>query len=275
MAETQLTQKKKTKYTAQQYLDIAEIRDGVVILKDGSFRAILMASSLNFALKSEQEQDAIVFGYQDFLNSISFPVQILITSRQIDIKPYMKELDVREEIQNSELMKIQLQEYREYIKELVKVSNVMTKNFYIIVPFAVQQVKEEGTFTKLIKGMRVRGGLSAFTKTEFERYKDQLWQRVDQVAANLRNLGVRLVPLNTQEIIELFYSLYNPDTSRNQRLPYVEDLDIEDAKTEVMAEKEIQDANEQDTEKAKFATKAAPDPEEAQRLYQERQSRVD
>lgn len=275
MPEKQLTQKKKTKYTAQQYLDIAEIRDGVVILKDGSFRAILMASSLNFALKSEQEQDAIVYGYQDFLNAISFPVQILVTSRQIDIKPYMKELDVREEIQNSELMKIQLQEYREYIKELVKVSNVMTKNFYIVIPFAVQQVKEEGNFTKLVKGMRVRSGLSAFTKTEFERYKDQLWQRVDQVAANLRNLGVRLVPLNTQEIIELFYSLYNPDTSRNQRLPYIEDLDIEDSKTEVMAEKEIQDANEEEMERARFATKSAPDPEEAQRLYQERQSRED
>ncbi len=270
MANTQLTQKKSTKYSAQQYLDIAEIRDGVVILRDGSFRAILMASSLNFALKSEQEQDAIIFGYQDFINSISFPIQILVTSRQIDIKPYLKELDVREEAQDSELMKIQLQEYKEYIKELVKVSNVMTKNFYIVIPFAVQQVKEESGFSKFMKGLRVRGGLSAFTQTEFERYKDQLWQRVDQVASNLRNLGVRLVPLNTQEIIELFYSLYNPDTSRNQRLPYVDDLDIEDAKPETMAANESQ---EPDAEQIKYATKQAPDPEEAQRLYQERQSR--
>jgi len=271
MANTQLTPKKRTKYSAQQYLDIAEIRDGVVILRDGSFRAVLMASSLNFALKSEQEQDAIIFGYQDFINSISFPVQVLVTSRQIDIKPYLKELDQREEEQNSELMKIQLQEYKEYIKELVKVSNVMTKNFYIVIPFAVTQANEEGSFSKLFKGMKIRGGLSGINDTEFERYKDQLWQRVDQVAGNLRNLGVRLVPMNTQEIIELFYTLYNPDVSRNQRLPNIEDLDIEDTKPETIAETTINS----EPENTKVFTKQAPDIEEAQRLYQQHQSRDD
>lgn len=265
----QLTHKRRTKHSAQQYLDIAEIRDGVVILRDGTFRAILMASSLNFALKSEQEQDAIIYGYQDFINALSFPIQILVTSRQIDIKPYLQELDEREEAQASELMKIQLQEYREYIRELVKVSNVMTKNFYIVIPFAAQQSKEEGTLSKMIKGFRVRGGMSQYTRSEFDRYKDQLWQRVDQVAANLRNLGVRLVPLNTQEIIELFYSLYNPDTARNQRLPLVEDLDIEDVRPEVKAEALEDEELFIPTSK----TKGAPDPEEAERLYRARQSR--
>lgn len=270
MANTQLTKKRRTKYSAQQYLDIAEIRDGVVILRDGTFRAVLMASSLNFALKSEQEQEAIIYGFQDFLNAISFPVQILITSREIDIKPYLKELDAREDAQGSELMKIQLQEYREYVRELVKVSNVMTKNFYIVIPFAAQQTKEEGTFQKMLKGLRVRGGLSPYTVSEFERYKDQLWQRVEQVAANLRNLGVRLVPLNTQEIIELFYSLYNPDTARNQRLPYIEDLEIEDARPEALAEAA---PTLEDAERFRTLTKATPDPEEAERLYRARQSR--
>lgn len=270
MAKTKLIQKRRTKHTAQQYLDISEIRDGVVILRDGTFRAILMASSLNFALKSEEEQDAIIFGYQDFINALSFPVQILVSSRQIDIKPYLKELDKREEAQTSELMKIQLQEYREYIKELVKVSNVMTKNFYIIIPFAVQQAKEEGALAKFFKGLKIRGDFSSVTATEFDRYKDQLWQRVDQVGTNLRNLGVRLVPLNTQEIIELFYALYNPDTARNQRLPYVEDLDIEDVRPEVLTEAA---PSEEDAEKFKYRTKQTPDLEEAQRLYRERQTR--
>jgi hypothetical protein len=269
MPKTNLTPKKKTKYSAQQYLDIEEIRDGVVILRDGSFRAVLMASSLNFALKSEQEQDAIIFGYQDFINSISFPVQVLVTSRQIDIKPYLKELDAKEEEQNSELMKIQLQEYKEYIKELVKVSNVMTKNFYIVIPFGVAQTEEEGAFTKFFKGLKIRGGLSGINDTEFERYKDQLWQRVDQVAGNLRNLGVRLVPMNTQEIIELFYTLYNPDVSRNQRLPNIEELDIEDTKPETI----IETTTNSDPENMKVFTKQAPDIEEAQRLYQQHQSR--
>jgi hypothetical protein len=270
MANTKLTQKKRTKFSSQQYLDIAEIRDGVIILRDGTFRAILMASSLNFALKSEEEQNAIIYGFQDFINSLSFPIQILVTSRQIDIKPYLKELGEREEAQASELMKIQLQEYREYIKELVKVSNVMTKNFYIVIPFAVQQVKEEGTVAKFVKGLRVRGGLAPVTASEFDRYKDQLWQRVEQVSANLRNLGVRLVPLNTQEIIELFYMLYNPDTARNQRLPYVEDLDIDDVRPEAIAEAA---PTAEDTEKFKSLTKATPDIEEAERQYRARQGR--
>ncbi len=269
MPKQHLTKKRRTKNSAQRYLDIVEIRDGVVILRDGTFRTILMASSLNFALKSEQEQDAIIFGFQDFLNAISFPVQILVTSREIDIQPYMKELDTREDLQASELMKIQLQEYREYIKELVKVSNVMTKNFYIVIPFAAQQTKEEGTFTKFIKALRVRSG-TATTKSEFERYKDQLWQRVEQVAGNIRNLGVRLVPLNTQEIIELFYNLYNPDTARNQRLPLIEDLDIEDTRPESIAEAA---PTPEDIEKFRTLTKQAPDPEEAERQYRQRQSR--
>ena len=267
----QLTKKRRTKNSAQQYLDIAEIRDGIVILRDGTFRAVLMASSLNFALKSEQEQNAIIYGFQEFMNSLSFPIQILVTSREIDIKPYLRELDTREEAQASELMKIQLQEYREYIKELVKVSNVMTKNFYIILPFASQQSTDEGTFAKIIKGMRVRGGPGGYTASEFERYKDQLWQRVDQVATNLRNLGVRLVPLNTQEIIELFYSLYNPDTARNQRLPQIEDLDIQDVRPETIAENRAEETA--DAEAQRMFTKRAPDPEEAEQLYKARQSR--
>lgn len=268
MATGSTTQKKTTKHSTQQYLDVAEIRDGVVILRDGSFRAILMASSLNFALKSEEEQDAIIYGYQDFINSVSFPIQILMTSRKIDIEPYIRQLSTLEEAQESELMKIQLQEYREYIRELVKVSNVMTKSFYIVIPFAAAQSEDEGGFTKFIKSLRVRGGIAPHTPSEFERYRDQLWQRVNQVAANLRNLGVRVVPLNTQEIIELFYQQYNPDTARNQRLPYVTDLDIEDARAEAVAQKRIQDE-----EDKKMQTVAAPDIEEAERRYQERQGR--
>lgn len=266
----QLTKKRRTKHSAQQYLDIAEIRDGVVVLRDGSFRAILMASSLNFALKSEEEQNAIVYGYQDFLNSLGFPVQILVTSRRIDLTPYLREIDEREEAQESELMKIQLQEYREYIKELVKVSNVMTKNFYITIPFAPAQAKEEGGFARFTKTLRVRGGLAPLTATEFIRYKDQLWQRVDQVATNLRAIGIRVVPLNTQEIIELFYTLYNPDTARSQHLPPIEDLQIEDFTPEALAEGA---PGPEDVERLRTMTVAPPDIEAAERQYQERKAR--
>lgn len=264
------TGKKRTKYSAQQYLDIAEIRDGVVILRDGSFRAVLMASSLNFALKSEEEQNAIVYGFQEMLNSLDFAVQILVTSRRIDLTPYLKDLDRLEELQQSELMKIQLQEYREYIKELVKVSNVMTKNFYIVIPFAPITAKDEGTMTKFFKSLQVRGGLAPLSPTEFTRYKDQLWQRVDQVSANLRGIGVRLAPLNTQEIIELFHGLYNPDAARNQHLPPVEDLELEDMAPEALAETP---PSPEEMDQFRYLTAAPPSVDEADQQYRARRGR--
>lgn len=270
MPNQSLTPKKKTKHSAQQYLDIAEIRDGVVILRDGSFRAVLMASSLNFALKSEEEQNAIIYGFQDTLNGLDFPMQILITSRRIDLTPYLRELDRLEDAQQSELMKIQLQEYREYIRELVKVSNVMTKNFYIVIPFAPFAAKEEKATTKFFKGMRVRGGLAPLTPTEFSRYKDQLWQRVDQVSANLRGIGVRLAPLNTQEIIELFYALYNPDTARNQHLPPVEDLEMEDIAPEALAEAPPAP---EDVDRFRYLTVTPPSVDQAEEQYRTRRGR--
>lgn len=271
MAET-LTKKRKTKHSAQQYLDIVEIRDGVVVLRDGSFRAVLMASSLNFALKSEEEQNAIIYGFQDFLNSLDFPIQILINSRRIDLTPYLRELDEREEAQTSELMKIQLQEYREYVKELVKVSNVMTKSFYVVIPFAPLQAKEEGILSKFRKSASVRGAFAPLTPTEFARYKDQLWQRVDQVSTNLRAIGIRLAPLNTQEIIELFYTLYNPDTARSQHLPPVEDLNVEDVEPAALAESA---PSPEDTERFRYLTVTPPGVEEAEKQYRQRRGRTE
>ncbi len=270
MANSRLTQKRKTKHSAQQYLDVAEIRDGVVILRDGSFRAILMASSVNFALKSEEEQNAIIYGYQEFLNSLEFPVQILVTSRRIDLTAYLRELDTREEAQESELMKIQLQEYREYIKELVRVSNVMTKNFYVVIPFAPVQAKEERATSRLRKGLQVRGGFAPLTPTEFARYKDQLWQRADQVSTNLRAISVRVVPLDTQEIIELYYALYNPDTARNQHLPPVEDLGIEDVEPASLAESAPAS---DEADRFRYMTVRPPDVETAEKQYRERRGR--
>lgn len=270
MASDQLTSKRRTKHSAQQYLDIAEIRDGVVILRDGSFRAVLMASSLNFALKSEEEQNAIIYGYQEALNAFGFPVQILVTSRRIDLAPYLRELDKQEERQESELMKIQLQEYREYIRELVRVSDVMTKNFYVILPFAPAQAKEEGMWSRFSKSLRVRRGLASLSPTDFTRYKDQLWQRVDQLATSLRSIGVRIVPLNTQEIIELYYTLYNPDTARNQHLAPVEDLEMEEGEPAALAESP---PTQEETDR--YRTVTPPDIETAERQYQARKARED
>lgn len=267
---SQATSKRKSRHSTQQYLDIAEIRDGVVLLRDGSFRSVLMASSLNFALKSEEEQNAILYGYQEAINSLGFPIQILVTSRRIDLTPYLRELDEREEAQESELMKIQLQEYREYIKELARVSDVMTKSFYAVIPFAPLQATDERGLTKVSKSLRVRGGLGPPSPTEFARYKDQLWQRVEQVATSLRGIGVRLVPLNTQEIIEFFYLLYNPETARNQHLPPVEDLTIEDVEAASLAEAP---PTPEEAEQYRTMTVMPPDVETAEREYRSRRAR--
>ena len=126
----------KTTQASQDFVPIKEIRDGIVTLKDGSLRAILIASSINFALKSEDEQNAIISQFQNFLNSLEFSIQIFIQSRELDIRPYIALLERRYQDTTNELMQIQIREYIEFIKNFVEVSNIMTKNFFIVVPYS-------------------------------------------------------------------------------------------------------------------------------------------
>jgi len=199
--------------SAQKILQIEEIRDGVLILKDGGLRAVLMASSLNFALKSADEQTAIILQYQNFLNSLDFQVQFFIQSRRLNIEPYIDSLKEAEKKQTNELLRIQITEYMEFVRTFVRAANIVTKNFYIVIPFAPQVLAStrEG-FAGMIAGLMGKGGarIKTMPKEKFEEYKIQLWQRADTVAQGLVRAGVRAVPLNTEELIELFYGLYNP-----------------------------------------------------------------
>lgn len=212
----------------QQLIRIREIRDGVAILNDGTMRATLMVSSINFALKSQEEQDAIVYAYQDFLNALDFPVQITISSRKADITPYLEEIKVLRERQKNELLRLQMDEYMNFVAELVKGSNIMTKTFFITVPFAVQQSRKEGFFERIMKGVKGAAGKLTLTDEEFEHNRAQLMQRVNQIAIGLQALGLRLVPLSTQELLELYYTIYNPTTSRNQRLRNAGQLKVQE-----------------------------------------------
>ncbi|MDP3997218.1 MAG: hypothetical protein Q8P73_01825 [bacterium] len=202
----------------QQLIRIAEIRDGVTILNDGTMRATLMVSSINFALKSQEEQDAIIYAYQDFLNSLDFSVQITMSSRKMDITPYLEEVKVLRDKQQNELLRLQMDEYINFVGELVKESNIMTKTFFVTVPFSVQQSTKEGQVAKIFKGAKRATGKVQMNDDEFEHNRAQLMQRVNQIAMGLRGLGLRLIPLQTQELLELYYNMYNPTTSRNQRL---------------------------------------------------------
>ncbi len=231
--EMQLTSRQGK--ASQQLVPFLEIRDGVVVMPDGTMRATLMASSLNFALKSEEEQNAIIFAFQDFLNSLDFPVQLTIVSRKLDITPYLEELRARREQQRNDLLKLQMDEYMNFIGELVKGSDIMTKTFYVTVSFSVQQSRKETFLERILKGFKRAARRHTLSDVEFTHYKTQLLQRVEQAAVGLRSIGLRLVPLQTQELLELYYNLYNPVTSRYQRLYNIAQLRLEDTEPHNLA----------------------------------------
>ena len=214
---------------SQQIVNIEEIRDGVLILKDGSFRVVLMASSLNFALKSADEQMAVVMQYQSFLNSLDFSVQFFVQSRKINIEPYIDTLEDAQKKQVNELLKIQITEYVEFVRTFVRASSIVTKNFYIVVPFSPPFIEtgenSKGIFKSLLEtlwGKKGGGGQTSVSPQKFEEYKNQLWQRMETVIQGIVRAGVRAVPLNTEELIELFYGLYNPGELEKGKPPTIQ-----------------------------------------------------
>lgn len=199
--------------TTQEFVPIKEVRDGVAILKNGGMRIILMASSINFALKSADEQQSIIYQFQNFLNSLDFSVQIFIQSRRLDIRPYVALLEERQKQQMSDILKIQTREYIEFIKNFTENANIMTKTFFVSVPYTPPTLSTAngvgGIFGK-------KGPETTAEKTAtFEENRSQLDQRASVVSQGLMRSGVRVVQLGTEEIIELFYKIFNPgDTEK-------------------------------------------------------------
>lgn len=219
--------KNKTSVSTQQYLDIAEIRDNVVILKDGSVRAVLLASSINFALKSEDEQNAILQGYISLLNSLSFSLQIVVQSRRLNIDAYVDDLEKRASEQTNDLLRTQIQEYRSFIAELVTLGDIMGKRFYAVVPYAPGKDAKRGFFSQLSAAFSP-GTIISLSDKLFNRYREKLETRVNTVVGGLSGLGVTAIPLPTQSLIELFYGSYNPELSQIQKLPKEEEMKIDD-----------------------------------------------
>lgn len=196
------------------YVDVESIKDGIIILKNGSLRSVLMVSSINFDLKSTDEQDAIISQYQNFLNSLDFPLQIVVTSRKLNIRPYLEMIKEREKQQTNEMLRMHTVEYQEFITKLTNVTNIMSKFFYIVVPFAPVETKKGGFFDRLSSTLAPKQQIIE-NRELFETYKNQLWQRVDHVSAGLGGTGLKLTALTTDEIIELLYNSYNPSTMTN------------------------------------------------------------
>lgn len=193
--------------STQKFIEVEQIKDGVLIMKDHTLRGVMMVSSVNFALKSGAEQQATIFQFQNFLNSLDFTCQMLIVSRKLNITGYLDKLKDIEEKQENELLKNQTRDYHQFVEKLVAGSSIMSKNFYLIVPFYLSEGQEA-----------VAGGSGIFqfktapplTEELFQKYKSQLYQRMEFLALGLRRCGVWSIPLKTEELAELMWSVYHP-----------------------------------------------------------------
>lgn len=227
MSDEKVKKKKSNKRPATQtHLSIAEIKEGVVVLKDGTLRAVLMTSSINFSLKSEDEQNALISSYVSFLNSIDFPLQIVVQSRQLQIKPYMEKLREMERQQANELLRVQTADYRAFVEELVQMGQIMTKKFFVIVPYDPMSNKRKSFFARFKEILKP--ALTVRLKEQrFAQRKGDLDTRVRQVMQGLDGMGLQTVQLDTQALIELYYSTYNPDIAFAEQLQPVERLQVE------------------------------------------------
>ena len=188
---------------SQDFVPIKEIKEGVVVSKDGSLKAVLMVSSLNFSLKSVEEQESIILQFQNFLNSLDFSIQIYIQSRRLDIRPYLAIMEKRRKEQVNNLIKIQTREYIEFIKNFTDSVNIMSKNFFVIVSYYPPVVKKN--FFKKSEEKK---------EISFEEERTQLGQRIEVIEQGLSSVGLKTARLGTEEIVELFYKIFNPGESK-------------------------------------------------------------
>jgi len=196
-------------------------------MKDGDLRSVIMVSSINFALKNEDEQNAIIGAYVSFLNNISFPLQIVIQSRELNIEGYLAQLKQKEKEQTNELLKMQITEYINYIKELVSLSKIMNKRFYVIVPYNPLSDKKKGFLSRLTETFSPTS-LIKMKEDKFTRLRKELGRRVDSVISGLSSIGLNTIELDTQSLIELFYNTYNPVTAAHEHLAEVEKIRLEE-----------------------------------------------
>jgi type IV secretory pathway VirB4 component len=218
--------------STQLYLRIGEIHDDTVVLKNGGVRAVLEVDSVNVNLKSEDEQNALTASYQGFLNSLDFPIQIVMRSKKLDISSYLGKLKVAGKKQTNELLKNQIAEYSEYIRRLVEFADIMEKSFYVIIPYDPPRSKSMGSFQSFWNFVHPSDDNSAFEKRkkEFATLNKKLEQNVEQVMGGLENCGLKSKRLETPSLIQLFYGIYNPLTARNEKVENLSDVDLVDSK---------------------------------------------
>lgn len=220
--------KKVAQSSTQLHLRISEIRNDTVVLKSGGIRAVLGTSSINFNLKSETEQTAIITAFQSFLNTLDFPIQILAQSKKLDLDNYLMDLKATGEKQENPLLKKQTFEYVEYIQRLLQYADIMDKSFYVVIPYESFSAQKTNIFSKFLQRFKMKETGSEFAKhkKEFDQLKKGLEHRVNNVIAGLENCGLKANRLGTKELVELYYKSYNPETSRGQKVKDFEQQDL-------------------------------------------------
>lgn len=219
---------KAAKTSTQLHLRIAEVRNDTVVLKNGGVRAVLECDSINFNLKSEPEQEAIIRSYQSFLNTLDFPIQIVVQSKKLDLDNYLDGLKAKGEKQENPLLQRQTLEYVEYIERLLEYADIMDKRFYVVVPYESFKSQKVSFFGKLLSRLKLKQTESDFARRrkEFETLKKGVDHRVNTVQAGLEACGLKVERVETQGLIELFYKSYNPELARSQKLDNMSDRDI-------------------------------------------------
>jgi hypothetical protein len=226
MKNKKAANKKAAIPTTQHHIPFSEIKSDSMIMKDGTLRAVLMVSSINFALKNEDEQNAIISSYISFLNSIDFPLQIVIQSRQLYIKPYLEKLLQQEKEQTNELLRAQIADYRSFVTELVSLGKIMSKQFFVVVPYDPLSNKSRGFWARFKEVLNP--AITVKLKEErFMQRKHDLDMRVRMIESGLTSMNLEVVRLDTQSLIELFYSTYNPDIAFSQYLAPINKLQLE------------------------------------------------
>ncbi len=222
-----MPESKNIKQSTQKFLDIAEIKDDLVVLRDGGVRAVLLVNSINFALKGDDEQTAIIQSYVSFLNSLSFALQIVVQSRNLNLDAYLTKLENLEKEQQNELLRMQIADYRSFLAELLELRQIMTKKFYVIVPYSGVP-KDKKKFWEMAADSFSPARIVTLSRKKFEHHKNELYKRVDFVIAGLSGIGLSAMPLDTQSLIELFYNTYNPQVADTQKMADVNKLRVEE-----------------------------------------------
>ena len=208
------------------HIPIAAVKDGVLVLKDGTLRSVLLVSSINFSLKSEDEQNAIISSYVSFLNSLDFPLQIVVQSRKLQIQPYLSRLIEAEHTQTNELLRVQTADYRAFVEELVEIGQIMTKKFYAVIPYDPLSNKKKGWFTRVKEVMRPAKSI-ILKEERFIKRKEDIAMRVREVMTGLEGIGLSVAELDTQALIELYYNTYNPEVALSESLDKIDKIQID------------------------------------------------